>query len=94
MSNYFEGLFSSNHSTTALIAHTAPDDNIASKNQLTLIGVPNNTNVGENITNDKNQPEWKLKHSGQVKIPDINLPTPLNNCLSLSPHLWKKFLSP
>jgi hypothetical protein len=58
MSNYFEGLFSSNHSTTALIAHTAPDDNIASKNQLTLIGVPNNTNVGENITNDKNQPPW------------------------------------
>ena len=57
MSNYYFGRFSSNHSTTALIAHTAPDDNIASKNQLTLIGVPNNTNVGEKTVNDKNQPE-------------------------------------
>ena len=56
MSNYFDGLFSSNHSTIALIAHTAPDDKIASKNQLMYIGVLKKCDVGENITNDKNQP--------------------------------------
>lgn len=56
MSNYFEGLFSSNHSTIALIAHTAPDDKIASKNQLIYTGVPKTSNAGENNDNDKNQP--------------------------------------
>jgi hypothetical protein len=57
MSNYFEGLFSSNHSTIALIAHTAPDDKIASKNQLIHIAVLKKFNVGEKTVNDKNQPE-------------------------------------
>lgn len=56
MSNYFEGLFSSNHSTIELIAHTAPEDSIASKNQLTHIGELKKCNVGENTVKDKNHP--------------------------------------
>ena len=56
MSNYDAGRFSSNHSTTALIAHTAPEDSIASKNQLIHIGELKKCNVGENTVKDKNHP--------------------------------------
>jgi hypothetical protein len=50
------GRFCSNHSIIAFIAHTAPDDNIASKNQLIHIGAENNSSVGEKINIDINHP--------------------------------------
>jgi hypothetical protein len=60
------------------IAHTAPEDNIPSKNQHTHNGVPNKVNVGEKIDKDRNQPPWNPKHMGHDKIPEINSPTGLN----------------
>jgi hypothetical protein len=55
----------------AFIAHTAPDDNIPSKNHPHHNGIPNNVIVGENTANDKNQPPWKPKHIAHDNIPDM-----------------------
>jgi hypothetical protein len=70
----------------AFIAHTAPDDKIPSKNQLIHIGVPNNSNVGEKIVNDKINPPQVEKHIGQLNIPDMKCANPLKGRYLSSPH--------
>lgn len=75
------------------IAHTAPDDNIPSKNQEIQIGVPNNILTGENTSKDKTKPPQVLKHIGHDNIPSMNLG---KNAIEEfeSPAFLKKSLSP
>lgn len=46
----------------ALIAHTEPEPNIASKNQDVQEDIPNISCTGEYRTIDKNHPQWNPKH--------------------------------
>jgi len=78
----------------AFIAHTAPDDNIPSKNQDIFWCNANNSCVGEYIKSPRKNPPQVLKHIGHDKIPDINRPIKLSGICILSPQLLKKFLSP
>jgi hypothetical protein len=72
MSNQFR-LFSSNHSMIELIAHTAPEENIPSKNHEYSIGVPKYVFVGEKTNNPRKNPPHTEKHIGHVITPCINL---------------------
>lgn len=56
------------------IAHTAPDDKNASKNQEYQELTPSNSCTGENTKSDKNQPQWNPKHIIQEVIPSKNFP--------------------
>jgi hypothetical protein len=78
----------------AFIAHTAPDDKIPSKNQLIHIGVPNNSNVGEKIVNDKINPPQVEKHIGQLNIPEMKCANPLKGRNLSSPHFLNESLNP
>jgi hypothetical protein len=71
----------------ALIAHTAPDDIIPSKNQLVHNGVLKSSWDGENIHKDKNQPPWNEKHMGQDIKPEIKPLTGDINGISKLPIL-------
>ncbi len=91
---FIYGLFSSNHSIILLMAHTDPADIIPSKNHEYNKGVLNILFVGENINNDKTNPPHVEKQSGQVMIPDKNLPKKLKIKFLFSPHFFKKSLDP
>lgn len=77
----------------AFIAHTAPEDIIPSKNQLTHIGDPNSSKLGEKTNKDKKNPPQVEKHIGQDSIPEMNSPRGLNGEYGLSPQFEKKSLN-
>ena len=62
----------------ALIAHTAPEAKQPSKNHEIIVLVPNKKFVGEIRKIPKKNPTHVEQHIIHPKIPEMNLPKPLN----------------
>ena len=77
-----------------LIAHTAPDDIIPSKNHEIYSCVWNNSCDGEKIKIDRNHPPWNEKHMGHPKIPEMKLNTPDTTGISELPISLIPFRNP
>jgi disulfide oxidoreductase YuzD len=88
------GLFSSNHSIIAFIAHTKPADNIPSKNTDKILLSPIKSAFGEKYANDKKKPTHVDVHKTQEIRPDRNLPKKLNGDNGLLPQLCMDCLNP
>jgi hypothetical protein len=67
------GLFSSNHSITLLIAHTAPAENIPSKNMEIYLLSPMNSCQGANNVKDMKKPTQVDVQRTHCINPEINL---------------------
>ena len=77
-----------------LIAHTAPDDIIPSKNHEIYSCVWNNSCDGEKIKIDRNHPPWNEKHIGHDINPDTKSNKGEINGISISPITLTLFLNP